>query len=143
MIGLRHRVAEPHHNGTVHWHLLCFMCNKVRRMLNTLLRKFAIREDRAELSNNTGLRFKSELINPRKGTPTSYIAKYISKNIDGFGLAKEISKEPTNRCATAPSTSVPGHRCTEFSSSVSSVFLGVRRTAGCACWRAGRESAGR
>ncbi|HAS1186147.1 TPA: replication endonuclease [Enterobacter cloacae] len=87
------RVAEPHHDGTVHWHLLCFMRKKDRRTLTTLLRKFAIREDRPELGNNTGPRFKSELINPRKGTPTSYIAKYISKNIDGRGLAKEISKE--------------------------------------------------
>lgn len=87
------RVAEPHHDGTVHWHLLCFMRKKDRRTLTALLRKFAIREDRAELGNNTGPRFKSELINPRKGSPTSYIAKYISKNIDGRGLAKEISKE--------------------------------------------------
>ncbi len=87
------RVAEPHHDGTVHWHLLCFMRKKDRRTLTALLRKFAIRQDRSELGNNTGPRFKSELINPRKGTPTSYIAKYISKNIDGRGLAKEISKE--------------------------------------------------
>ncbi len=87
------RVAEPHHDGTVHWHLLCFMRKKERRAITTLLRKFAIREDREELGNNTGPRFKSELINPRKGTPTSYIAKYISKNIDGRGLANEISKE--------------------------------------------------
>ncbi|SCX40053.1 Bacteriophage replication gene A protein (GPA) [Kosakonia sacchari] len=87
------RVAEPHHDGTVHWHLLCFMRKKDRRSITTLLRKFAIREDREELGNDTGPRFKSELINPRKGTPTSYIAKYISKNIDGRGLAKEISKE--------------------------------------------------
>lgn len=87
------RVAEPHHDGTVHWHLLCFMRKKDRRSITAMLRKFAIREDRAELGNNTGPRFKSELINPRKGTPTSYIAKYISKNIDGHGLAKEISKE--------------------------------------------------
>ncbi|MEQ0219703.1 replication endonuclease [Klebsiella sp. CN_Kp114] len=87
------RVAEPHHDGTVHWHLLCFMRKKDRNSITALLRKFAIREDREELGNNTGPRFKSELINPRKGTPTSYIAKYISKNIDGRGLAKEISKE--------------------------------------------------
>lgn len=87
------RVAEPHHDGTVHWHLLCFMRKKDRRSITALLRKFAIREDREELGNNTGPRFKSELINPRKGTPTSYIAKYISKNIDGRGLVKEISKE--------------------------------------------------
>ncbi|HEM6742724.1 TPA: replication endonuclease [Citrobacter farmeri] len=87
------RVAEPHHDGTVHWHLLCFMRKKDRRSITALLRKFATREDREELGANTGPRFKSELINPRKGTPTSYIAKYISKNIDGRGLAKEISKE--------------------------------------------------
>ncbi len=87
------RMAEPHHDGTVHWHLLCFMRKKDRRAITALLRKFAIREDREELGNNTGPRFKSELINPRKGTPTSYIAKYISKNIDGRGLAGEISKE--------------------------------------------------
>jgi hypothetical protein len=87
------RVAEPHHDGTVHWHLLCFMRKKERRSITALLRKFAIREDREELGKNTGPRFKSELINPRKGTPTSYIAKYISKNIDGRGLAKEVSKE--------------------------------------------------
>lgn len=71
----------------------CVLCAKDRRTITALLRKFAIREDREELGNNTGPRFKSELINPRKGTPTSYIAKYISKNIDGRGLAGEISKE--------------------------------------------------
>lgn len=87
------RVAEPHHDGTVHWHLLCFMRKKERRSITALLRKFAIREDREELGNNTGPRFKSELINPRKGTPTSYIAKYVSKNIDGRGLSDEISAE--------------------------------------------------
>lgn len=70
-----------------------FYAQKDRRAITALLRKFAIREDREELGNNTGPRFKSELINPRKGTPTSYIAKYISKNIDGRGLAGEISKE--------------------------------------------------
>lgn len=86
-------VSEPHHDGTVHWHLLCFMRKKDRRKITAIMRKFAIREDRAELGNNTGPRFKSELINPRKGTPTSYIAKYVSKNIDGRGLADTASKE--------------------------------------------------
>lgn len=87
------RVAEPHHDGTVHWHMLCFMHKKESKRITALLRKFAIREDRQELGNDTGARFKSKRIDPRKGTPTSYIAKYISKNIDGRGLANEISKE--------------------------------------------------
>lgn len=86
------RVAEPHHDGTVHWHLLCFMRKEERRAIIALLRKFAIREDCEELGNNTGPRFKSELINQRKGTPTSYIVKNINKNIDACGLANEISK---------------------------------------------------
>ncbi|HHB8917703.1 TPA: replication endonuclease [Klebsiella pneumoniae] len=87
------RVAEPHHDGTVHWHMLCFMRKKHRRAITELLRRFAIREDRAELGNDTGARFKSKLIDPRKGTPASYIAKYVSKNIDGRGLGDTISKE--------------------------------------------------
>ncbi|AXD80692.1 replication endonuclease [Salmonella enterica subsp. enterica] len=111
------RVAEPHHDGTVHWHLLCFMRKKDRRSITALLRKFAIREDREELGTNTGPRFKSELINPRKGTPTSYIAKYISKNIDGRGLAKEISKEtgrPLRDSAEHVSAWASLHRVQQF-----------------------------
>ncbi|WP_323083043.1 replication endonuclease [Klebsiella quasipneumoniae] len=87
------RVAEPHHDGTVHWHMLCFMRKKHRRTITELLRRFAVREDRTELGNDTGARFKSKLIDPRKGTPASYIAKYVSKNIDGRGLGDTISKE--------------------------------------------------
>ncbi|EBO9531890.1 replication endonuclease [Salmonella enterica] len=111
------RVAEPHHDGTVHWHLLCFMRKKDRRSITALLRKFTIREDREELGTNTGPRFKSELINPRKGTPTSYIAKYISKNIDGRGLAKEISKEtgrPLRDSAEHVSAWASLHRVQQF-----------------------------
>lgn len=69
------------------------MRKKHRRAITELLRRFAIREDRAELGNNTGARFKSKLIDPRKGTPASYIAKYVSKNIDGRGLGDTVSKE--------------------------------------------------
>lgn len=128
------RVAEPHHDGTVHWHLLCFMRKKDRKSITALLRKFAIREDREELGTNTGPRFKSELINPRKGTPTSYIAKYISKNIDGRGLAQEISKE-TGRSLRDNAENVNAwaslHRVQQFRFLV---FLAARRTVSCACW---------
>lgn len=107
---------------------------KDRRSITALLRKFAIREDREELGTNTGPRFKSELINPRKGTPTSYIAKYISKNIDGRGLAKEISKE-TGRSLRDSAEHVSAraslHRVQQFR------FFGIpgrQHTASCACW---------
>lgn len=91
------RVAEPHHDGTVHWHLLCFMRKRDRKAITKIMRDFAIREDRAELGPGLGKnikpRFFAELITKKKGTPTSYLAKYISKNIDGRGLKDIISKE--------------------------------------------------
>ncbi|WP_037432316.1 replication endonuclease [Serratia plymuthica] len=91
------RVAEPHHDGTVHWHLLCFMRKKDRKQITTIMRNFAIRTDRAELGPGLGKnikpRFDVELITKSKGSPTSYIAKYVSKNIDGRGLKDTISKE--------------------------------------------------
>ncbi|WP_269934807.1 replication endonuclease [Serratia liquefaciens] len=91
------RVAEPHHDGTVHWHLLCFMRKKDRKAITTIMRNFAIRTDRAELGPGMGKnikpRFDVELITKSKGSPTSYIAKYVSKNIDGRGLKDTISKE--------------------------------------------------
>lgn len=90
------RVAEPHHDGTTHWHLLCFMRKKDRKAITKIMRDFAIRDDRAELGNDIKPRFQAELITKRKGTPTAYIAKYIAKNIDGANLprtAKNQSKE--------------------------------------------------
>ncbi len=117
----------------------CVYAQKDRRAITALLRKFAIREDREELGNNTEPRFKSELINPRKGTPTSYIAKYISKNIDGRGLAGEISKETVNPCVIMLNTLMPRaslHRVQQFASLA---FRGVRLTVNCDCWLVRRQ----
>lgn len=87
------RVAEPHHDGTVHWHLMCFMRKKDRKDITAVMREFAIRQDRAELGKDIKPRFKAELVTKRKGTPTSYIAKYISKNVDGQPLKTAIDKK--------------------------------------------------
>ncbi|WP_208951714.1 replication endonuclease [Rahnella sp. ChDrAdgB13] len=77
------RVAEPNHDGTVHWHMMMFTHPDDRETITDIVREFAIREDCAELSNGITPRFKSELITKEKGTPTAYIATYIGKGIDG------------------------------------------------------------
>ncbi len=86
------RVAEPHHDGTVHWHLLCFMARKDRVAITAVLREFAIRSDREELGKNIKPRFDVKPVLKSKGSPTSYLAKYISKNMDGTVLKKVVDK---------------------------------------------------
>ncbi|QGH60764.1 replication endonuclease [Serratia proteamaculans] len=86
------RVAEPHHDGTVHWHMMIFTRPDEREDVISILREFAIREDRAELGNDITPRFKEELITKDKGSPCSYIAAYIGKNLDGAPLRKPDPK---------------------------------------------------
>ncbi|QDX29609.1 replication endonuclease [Dickeya poaceiphila] len=87
------RVAEPHHDATPHWHVLLFMPPADRKAITDILREYFITEDRAELGRNTGARFKAKKLDPRKGSATAYVAKYISKNIDGYALDGELDNE--------------------------------------------------
>lgn len=80
------RVAEPHHDGTPHWHLILFIEPSQRDTAIATFKEYAIAEDRNELSKGIQARFDTKLIDPNKGSATGYIAKYISKNINGYGI---------------------------------------------------------
>ncbi|MBS9427844.1 replication endonuclease [Photorhabdus akhurstii] len=87
------RVVEPHHDSTPHWHLLLFMRPNERKAITDIMRSYAIKEDRQELGKRTGARFTAKKLDPKKGSATAYVAKYISKNIDGYALDGERDKE--------------------------------------------------
>lgn len=75
------RIAEPHHDGCVHWHALLFMpAHKVRRFCR-IVKRYALAEDGDEPGAQAN-RVKFERIDASKGSAAAYIAKYISKNID-------------------------------------------------------------
>ena len=93
------RVAEPHHDGCPHWHILLFApAHQVGWFVPR--RAVAGREDAgaglvgvagtyalADSPEEKGAmkhRFSCERIDTAKGSATGYIAKYISKNIDGL-----------------------------------------------------------
>lgn len=86
------RIAEPHHDGTPHWHILVFMCPDDRDRVDLIMRSYALREDPLEPGAQAN-RFKFVDIDPARGSATGYIAKYISKNIDGYQLGNEIDDE--------------------------------------------------
>ncbi|KGJ98131.1 replication endonuclease [Thalassotalea sp. ND16A] len=124
------RVAEPHADGTPHWHMALFMREKDQQEITAILRKYAITEDRDELyqryqnreklfkahkkarksygyKKSKGIKAKAPYkfyrtftprfdvvrIDKKYGSATSYIAKYISKNIDGFKMADHEDAE--------------------------------------------------
>ena len=79
------RVAEPHSDGTPHSHMLFFMREEHRLQVNKIMRDHALKEDGTEKGADK-YRFDVELIDKAKGGATAYISKYISKNIDGYGV---------------------------------------------------------
>ncbi len=150
------RVAEPHHDGTPHWHLLLWVKPEEVLRVTDIFIRYAVKADMHELlpqkqwpsvdsfvrvnksvnpfkvyskvyADNFPVRMKRNcpevvipdsaqrlpiaektlttlnvdysarcdvgFIDPEQGTATGYIAKYISKNIDGFAMDDEVSDE--------------------------------------------------
>lgn len=89
------RVAEPHHDGTPHWHMLMFMLPEDVEHVRGVIRDYAWQEDSHELRSDKArkARFHAEAIDAEKGSATGYVAKYISKNIDGYALDDEKDDE--------------------------------------------------
>ncbi|WP_338804821.1 replication endonuclease [Xenorhabdus griffiniae] len=89
------RVVEPHHDGTPHWHLLLFMPPEHVEEMRDIVREYAMQEDAHELNSDVArnARFLVKPIDPEIGSATGYIAKYISKNIDGYALDGEVDSE--------------------------------------------------
>ncbi|GAA6173912.1 replication endonuclease [Colwellia sp. KU-HH00111] len=83
------RVVEPHHDGTPHWHLLLFMHPDDVQTTRSIFSKYALQEDGNERGAKEH-RFDMTSIDPKKGSAAGYIAKYISKNIDGSDLDDDL-----------------------------------------------------
>lgn len=83
------RVCEPQHDATPHWHTLFFMPAQQAEQARAIMRRYALEVD----GNEPGAaehRFKPKAIDWTIGTAAGYIAKYVAKNIDGFGVEYDL-----------------------------------------------------
>lgn len=92
------RVVEPHHDGTPHWHLLLFMPPEHRETVREVIRQYALADSGNESGAQTH-RFKAIAIDPAKGTAAGYIAKYVTKNIDGHNLDQDLYGNDSQKAA--------------------------------------------
>lgn len=86
------RVAEPHHDGTPHWHFLLFAEKERCEEIISIFKRWSLKDSPNEKGASKH-RVKVEKIksgvNPETGqeySATGYIIKYISKSIDGHGI---------------------------------------------------------
>lgn len=87
------RIAEPHHDGTPHWHMLLFYApawpgmtyRAARPRVLALFRRYALADSPDEAGARKH-RFTAQQIDWQRGSAAGYIAKYVAKNIDGYQI---------------------------------------------------------
>jgi Bacteriophage replication gene A protein (GPA) len=82
------RVAEPHHDGTPHWHMVLFVPSSGVESLRAVLRGVWLSEYAGE-SGASSVRVSFTAIDPSKGSAAGYLAKYVAKNIDGYQVGAD------------------------------------------------------
>jgi hypothetical protein len=88
------RVAEPHHDATPHWHMVLFVPPSGGDTLQRVLRLVWLSEFGDEAGAHVH-RCKAVVIDPERGSATGYVAKYVSKNIDGAGAIGDETSDET------------------------------------------------
>jgi len=87
------RVIEPHHDGCPHGHYLIFTKRHEQKRFQDIFEMYSLADapdDKAAKAH----RIKFEKCDYSKGSPASYMAKYVSKNINGYGLTTDDAGDP-------------------------------------------------
>lgn len=93
------RVAEPHHDGTPHWHLVLFMPTHAVATVRTIIGQAWCSEFVDELTSSAAIEARQQVksIDREKGSAVGYVAKYVSKNIDSAGSIADDNSDETGR----------------------------------------------
>jgi hypothetical protein len=88
------RVAEPHKDGTTHWHILAWFPNDdtLEKAYVAFTHYFLMSDDVLEKGVfDYGMQWKK--MDSEKGDAVGYIAKYVAKNIDGAHMGQSLDDD--------------------------------------------------
>lgn len=89
------RVAEPHHDGTPHWHLLLWVPEGQAPTLRNVLRDYVMDGDTRPSRRRHAQ--KTVEIDRNRGSAAGYIAKYVAKAVDGHELDGIVTRDADGR----------------------------------------------
>lgn len=93
------RVAEPHHEGCPHWHMVLYAPPGELWRIRVILRRLWLQQYRDEPgAARHRVRFTME--SPAKGSGVGYLAKYVGKNVDGYGSIGAESSDESGRAVS-------------------------------------------
>jgi hypothetical protein len=92
------RIAEPQHDGTPHWHFLLFHEAARASELEQIVREHALKDSPTEPGAKEH-RCDFKAIDWSKGSAAAYVAKYVSKNIDGANVGEDFNGKPATETA--------------------------------------------
>lgn len=90
------RIAEPHHDGTPHWHLLLFVEPMRFWDVCEIFKGYGLRDSPDEAGAD---RHRLEFVR-LEGSAAGYVAKYVAKNIDGEHVGKDLFGNDAIQAAT-------------------------------------------
>jgi len=86
---IAYKVVEPNHDGTVHWHLAFFIQPEQKARVQAIFEHYALQEEGEERGAKK-YRIVIKDHDPKQGSVTGYMAKYIAKGIDGEGIGNDV-----------------------------------------------------
>lgn len=125
------RVAEPQHDGTPHWHILLYTEASNEAVIKETVMRHALADSPNE-KGATERRCTFMTIDWNLGSGIGYLAKYLSKNIDGAHVETDLHGQDAKQSAKRVRAWASIHGIRQFQQ-----FGGPSVT----CWRECRKAA--
>jgi hypothetical protein len=103
------RCTEPNHDGTIHWHVMICVSPERSGAVRATIKRYFLDEVDPDESGAALHRVDFIEIDHERGSAVGYLAKYISKNIDGEGVGVDDTDVEQGRDTKDTSQRVVAH----------------------------------